>query len=510
MPNPGKVYLVGAGPGSLAYLTVSARQLLAEADVLVYDALVDLSLLQQVSPTCEQIHVGKRGGQPSTPQAEINRCLVEQCLQGKTVVRLKSGDPFIFGRTAAEIQALQAARCAFEIIPGISSALAAPLLAGIPLTDPVLSRGFGVFTVHDLDGLDWSALSRLETLVLLMGGRRLPEICQRLQQHGQRGEMPVAVIRWASQPQQQVWQGTLLSISQQTRGARLSPCIIVIGEVVRLREYLQPAVRAMQPLKYKTILVTRAASQSSRFTDLLTAQGAAVIDLPALEIRPPTSWEPMDNAIAALPSFDWLILTSANAVTFFLDRLLAAGGDLRSLAQLKIAVVGQKTATVLRQRGLTPDFIPPEYVADSLVAHFPAAGGLKGLRLLFPRVESGGRTVLVDEMAAQGATVVEVPAYESVCPAHLTAAGEAALAQNQADAISFASSKTVRHFAQLMQQAFGRDWLGRLDGVAIASIGPQTSQACEQQLGRVDIEAAEYTLEGLTQAIVEWADGSSA
>ncbi len=236
----GKIYLVGAGPGDMAYLTLKAYKLLSNAEVLVYDALVDAELLQCVPPNCLKLNVGKRGGQPSTPQGEINELLLKYCQQGKQVVRLKSGDPFIFGRCTSEIEALKAAGCEFEVVPGISSALAAPLLAGIPLTDPVMSRCFAVFTAHEPDALDWEALSRLETLVILMGGQHLAEIIHRLVRQGRSRSTPIAIIRWAGTPQQEIWISTLENILEQTSGVSLSPVIIVIGEVVRLRSYLQP------------------------------------------------------------------------------------------------------------------------------------------------------------------------------------------------------------------------------------------------------------------------------
>ncbi len=240
--SPGKVYLLGAGPGALDYLTLQGQSCLQQADVLIYDALIDDRLQAQVSEQCQLIQVGKRGGQPSTPQAAINQLLVEQCQQGQQVVRLKSGDPFIFGRASAEIQALKAAGCDFEIIPGLSSALVAPLLAGIPLTDPVLSRGFSVFTAHDIDALNWEALTQLPTLVLLMGGRKLGAIVQQLLGHGRSPYCPIAIIRWAGQPEQAVIASTLEAIEQRVAEqnlAQLSPCVIVVGEVVSLREFLQ-------------------------------------------------------------------------------------------------------------------------------------------------------------------------------------------------------------------------------------------------------------------------------
>ncbi|TAF10661.1 MAG: uroporphyrinogen-III C-methyltransferase [Nostocales cyanobacterium] len=233
-----KVYLVGAGPGDLAYLTVKAYRLLASAQVLVYDALVDAELLDCVPADCLKLDVGKRGGKPSTPQVEINNLLVKHCLEGKEVVRLKSGDPFIFGRCLAEIQALKAAGCEFEVIPGISSALAAPLLAGIPLTDIVLSRCFAVLTAHEPDALDWEALSRLETLVILMGGKNLGQIVDQLLRYGKSQFTPIAIIRWAGTPSQEIWTGELGNILGQVTGLSLSPAVIVIGEVVNLRKFL--------------------------------------------------------------------------------------------------------------------------------------------------------------------------------------------------------------------------------------------------------------------------------
>jgi uroporphyrin-III C-methyltransferase len=235
---PGKAYIVGSGCGTPDYLTVRAYNLLQQAEVLIYDALVDAAIVALVPATCLQCFVGKRGGEPSAVQADIDRLLVEHCQQGRQVVRLKSGDPFIFGRTTSEIQALKAADCAYEIIPGISSALAAPLFAAIPLTDAVLSRAFTVVSAHEPDQLDWVTLSAIETLVILMGGRSLPTIIDQLLAHNQPAQTAIAIIQWAGQPEQRLWIGTLADIMYQTKGETLSPCVIVIGEVVRLRAFL--------------------------------------------------------------------------------------------------------------------------------------------------------------------------------------------------------------------------------------------------------------------------------
>ncbi|NEO17378.1 MULTISPECIES: uroporphyrinogen-III C-methyltransferase [Moorena] len=539
----GKIYIVGAGPGDVNYLTVRGQQLLTEAEVLVYDALVDSLLLQLVPCDCQLFDVGKRGGRPSTPQATINQLLVDQCQQGKQVVRLKSGDPFIFGRSSSEIQALIAAECQFEVIPGISSALAAPLLAGIPLTDSVLSKCFAVVTAHQPEQLDWEALARIDTLAILMGGRHLAEIVQQLQNYGRSHQTPIALIRNGGRPQQQVWLGTLSTIVNQTLGISLSPVVIVVGEVVGLRAFMglpdqdqlqdelnsqgcqdkhQPATETTKPLTGKTVLVTRSASQSQKFNQLLEQEGATIIEMPTLVITPPSSWAGLDYAIANLANFDWLILTSSNGVDYFFKRLLDNGKDARALVGIKIAVVGKKTAASLKQHNLQPEFIPPNFVADSLVEHFPES--LTNKQVLFPRVETGGREVLVKELTEKGAQVVEVAAYESRCPDYMAPAILDAWQQRAIDIVTFASSKTVKNFYKLLKQAFNsstetnlphsnadseqsapsKTLHSLLDNVCIASIGPQTSESCRQLLGRVDVEAVEYTLEGLTEAIVAW------
>ncbi|MBF2029686.1 MAG: uroporphyrinogen-III C-methyltransferase [Oscillatoriales cyanobacterium C42_A2020_001] len=574
----GKVYLVGSGPGDIVYLTVQAQEILAQAEVLVYDALVDGELIELVPKTCLKLDVGKRGGQPSTPQAEINRLIVEHCQQGKLVVRLKNGDPFIFGRAQSEIGALKQADCEFEIIPGLSSALVAPLMAGIPLTDPQLSQSFTVVTAHAPDALNWVSLTKLDTLVFLMGGRTLPELVRRLRGHGRSPYTPIAIIRYAGREQQQIWDGTLNTILDKTAGISLSPCVIVVGEVVKLRAYVgeqgkrqkaegkrqepeartqkdlrlptgdsrleelgvgsqeseeinqeinqgieyrgsgmdlphppnsplpapipQPPSPSLLPLADKTILVTRAASQSSQFTLLLQEQGAQVIEMPTLEIGPPSSWRDLDRAIAHIDDFDWLILTSTNGVDYFFQRLEEVTGERTFSTNIKIAVVGEKTAQRLLKLGIQPDFVPPNFVADSLVANFPEP--LSGLRVLFPRVESGGREVLVKGFTSQGAKVREVAAYESRCPEAIAPQTLRALQKRKVDVVTFASSKTVQHFCQLLQSVTA-DWQTWLQNVGIASIGPQTSASCQTLLGRVDIEAEEYTLEGLTAAIVNWA-----
>uniref|UniRef100_UPI00286EA716 uroporphyrinogen-III C-methyltransferase n=1 Tax=Chamaesiphon sp. VAR_69_metabat_338 TaxID=2964704 RepID=UPI00286EA716 len=505
-----KVYIVGAGPGDVAYLTIRAQQILTQAEVLIYDALVDRSLLDLVPDTCALIDVGKRGGRPSMSQSEIDLLLVASAQTDRTVVRLKSGDPFIFGRVTAEIDALTAAACEFEVVPGLSTALAAPLLAGIPLTDPVLSRGFAVMSAHLTDDLDWDALARIPTVVMMMGARQLGEIVAQLLKHDRTATTPIAIVRWAGTPHQQVWVSDLGGIITETEGVELSPAVIIVGQVVRLREYLRcqgstspiepdpgislPSDRC--PLAAKTVLVTRASGQASEFSQMLRSRGARVRELPTLEIVPPSNWTDLDREIERLTDFDWLILTSSNGVDGFFARLTRSGRDSRALAGVKIAVVGQKTAQALQQHGINPDFIPPDFVADALVGHFPTSPA--NLRILFPRVETGGREVLVGEFTKLGATVIEVAAYQSQCPAQIDPAILSALQSDRIDIITFASSKTVQNFYDLIGDRLPPNWLDR---VTIASIGPQTSATCRSLLGKVDIEATEYTLPGLLTAL---------
>jgi uroporphyrinogen III methyltransferase / synthase len=505
-----KVYIVGAGPGDRSFLTIGAQQLLAQAEVLIYDALVDRDLLDLVPDTCVLVNVGKRGGQPSLHQSEIDLLLVESAQTGRMVVRLKSGDPFIFGRTMSEIDALSAANCEYEVVPGLSTALVAPLLAGIPLTDPVLSRGFAVITAHLPDDLDWDALARMPTIVILMGARQLAEVVTQLLKHDRAADTPIAIIRWAGTPQQQVWVSDLGQVLLATDGIELSPAVIIVGEVVRLRAYLKcesSTVLTNQKLSLdedtndrsisgKTILVTRAAGQASEFTRMLRSRGARVLEMPTLEIVPPTSWEDLDREIERLATFDWLMLTSTNAVDAFFARLHHSGQDSRTLAGIRIAAVGHRTATSLHQYGITPDFIPPDFVADALISNFPVSPN--GQRILFPRVETGGRDVLLQEFTALGATVVEVAAYQSQCPAQIDPTVLLALQHQQVDIITLASSKTVKNFCQLIGERLPSGWQER---ICIASIGPQTSATCRSLLGKVDIEATEYTLPGLVAAL---------
>ncbi|MFN9174361.1 MAG: uroporphyrinogen-III C-methyltransferase, partial [Synechocystis sp.] len=295
--HQGKVYLVGAGLGGIEYLTQWAIAVLQTAEVLIYDALVDASLLDLLPKNCEQIYVGKRGGEKSVKQADINTLLVDHCQLGKRVVRLKSGDPWVFGRIMPELNALHQANCLFEVIPGISAAIASAGLMGIPLTEKEASSGFFVMSGHDPKQWDWSVLSQLETLVILMGGQTLPRLINALIQAGKDPQTAIAISKNAGRGNQQTWVGTLADMVEKTQGHPLSPALIVIVTVVNQR--IMPKFSTL-PLAQSRILVTRAADQASQFTDLLTQAGAIVWEMPALEIIPPSDWQPLDQAITVL------------------------------------------------------------------------------------------------------------------------------------------------------------------------------------------------------------------
>ena len=506
----GKVFIVGAGIGGVEFLTVRARDLIGAAEVIISDALVDGCLLELAPPDANRLIAGKRGGQASIQQAEINQMLVQYCLQGKRVVRLKSGDPWIFGRSLPEILALQEAGCEWEVVAGISSAIAAPMLAGIPLTEVESSSCFAVMTGHDLSRLPWKAIAQIPTLVILMGTNNLIGLLEKLRE-GKDADTAIAIVRWSGRVDQQIWTGTLADIQSKLPSGSLSPSVIVIGEVVKFHEQLSsPRLQTLAsfeqeklPLQGKTILVTRSAGQASLFTDLLTSQGASVIEMPTLTIAPPTSWQMLDQAIADLNSYNWLILTSANAVESFFGRLQKSGKDSRALHLLKVAVVGRKTAEALANYGIKPDLVPTDFVADALVeALIKQNHVLTNQKMLFPRVESGGREILVEQLQQHGAIVDAIAAYESRCPEAIDPVALTAIQNQRLDAIAFASSKTVKHFCLLLDRVAPQEtwqvWIAR---VKIASIGPQTSKTCDELIGRVDCEALEFTLNGLVDAI---------
>ncbi len=499
--NTEKVSFIGAGPGGLDYWTKRGLELLRSAEVVLYDDLLDIEWQKVIGPRAILVPVGKRGGQETISQQEINQLLIEYAQKGYKVVRVKAGSPWLFGRLAEELDALVDAGFSFEVVPGISSSLEALGFAGIPLTTKTDSRCFGVFSGHNLDLIPWAGVAQLETLVILMGTRNLPAIAQRLVQEGKSTTTPLAAIQWGGTPRQKVQTTTLEAILQGEKVLD-SPATLVIGSVVEARQRYQWFDQG--PLFGQQVLVTRAVTgEKDSLTQALRSYGALVLEMPVLEITAPSHWEPLDRAIQDLRSFHWLMLTSAQGVHYFFERLRAVGLDSRALGGVKIAVVGQKTAESLLRQGIIPDFIPRAFVADALLQEFPDREQLTGQKILFPRVESGGREVLTEGLRALRADVVEVPAYQSRCPDQVSPAIIQALSFGQVQAVTFTSSKTVRHFCTLCIQA-GLDLTLILQSVTIASIGPQTSKTCQELLGRVDVEANPYTMQSLAEALAKF------
>ncbi|MBX6423319.1 uroporphyrinogen-III C-methyltransferase [Thermosulfurimonas sp. F29] len=496
----GKVYLVGAGPGDPGLITLKGIKALERAEVVIYDYLANPRLLSHVPEEAERIYVGKKGGHHTLSQEGINRLLVEKALSGRTVVRLKGGDPFIFGRGGEEIEALLEHGIPFEVIPGVTSAFAVPAYAGIPVTHRDYTSTLALVTGHEAEGkedsaIDWTALSRIGTLIFLMGMKNLPRICENLRKNGRSPETPVVVIQWGTTPRQRVAEGTLEDIVERVKEAGLSaPAIILVGEVARLRKRFRWF--EARPLFGKRIVVTRTREQASKLVESLEALGAECLEIPTIRIVPPESFEPLDAALREIESFDWVIFTSQNAVRYFRERLYAAGKDARSLSRARIAVIGTATARALEDVGLKADLIPEEFRAEGLVAAFERVD-LKGRRILLPRAEVA-REILPERLREMGATVEVVPAYRTVLPEESRRALISALEEG-VDMVTFTSSSTARNFFRLIE---GRERL--LENVVLASIGPITSQTLRDLGYPPAVEAREYTIAGLVRAILEY------
>lgn len=497
----GRVYLVGAGPGDPGLLTLRGREVLERAEVVIYDYLANEEFLQFAPAQAERIYVGKKGGDHTLSQEGINDLLVEKG-RDKIVVRLKGGDPFVFGRGGEEAQVLHAAGIPFEIVPGITAAISVPAYAGIPLSHRDYTAGMAFVTGHereDREGpskINWAKLATgIGTLVFFMGVKNLPEICKKLIAHGRPPETPVACIRWGTTPLQQTVTGTLENIVDRVRAAGLKPpALTVVGEVVRLREQLNWF--ETRPLFGKTIVVTRAREQASEFSGLLTSLGAACIEFPTIGIEPPPSWGELDAAIERLASYDWALFTSVNGVRFFMQRLWAAGKDTRELKGVKVAAIGPSTAEALERFGLRPDLVPKEYRAESILEGF-SGGSVSGTRFLIPRAMVA-REVLPDVLRERGATVDVVPAYRTVLPSLRSTEMAERFRRKEIHCLTFTSSSTVSNFFSLFQK---KEILPLLEGVAIASIGPITSRTVEQYGLTVDIMPSEYTIPALAKAI---------
>ena len=499
------VWLVGAGPGDPGLVTVRGVECLRQAEVVVYDYLASAALLAHAPAGAELIYAGKIGGRHNQEQCEINRLLIVKAREGKRVVRLKGGDPFVFGRGGEECEALASAGIPFGVVPGVTAAVGAAATAGIPLTHRNYTPAVTFVTGHEDDrkdesAIDWPRLANgAGTIVFYMGMKYLRRNMAQLAANGRDPGTPVALVRWGTTPQQQVLTGTVADIADRAEAAGFKPpALTIVGEVVSLRERL--SWFDGRRLFGKRILVTRAADQAGEFSRMLAESGAAVIECPTIELLPPESWDAIDSAVHALHGFDWLILTSANAVRFFFGRLRELGLDSRAVGRCKICVVGPRTAQLVREQGLEPDLVPQQFDAEGVVA---ALRELQpgGARVLFPRAD-GARELIVTELTGMGATVVAPILYRNRMPSELAAAAREALERRELDVVTFSASSTVRNLALLV--GGGERLRELLQGVAVASIGPITSRTCRELGLQVAVEPEQFTLEALREALEQY------
>ncbi len=497
----GLVFLVGAGPGDPGLMTVRGREVLEDCDCVVYDYLVNAELLALAPAHADRHFVGKRGHETSVTQEEINRLLVDLARTHRRVVRLKGGDPFLFGRGGEEAAALAAHHVPFEIVPGVTSGIAVPAYAGIPVTHRAASSAVAFCTGHERPGkesqLDWAALAKIETLVLYMGMHKLGEICAALVQHGKPVETPVAVIQWGTLPQQRVVEGTLASIAARAQAAGMgAPAITVIGDVVRQREALRWFDN--RPLSGRTVLVTRSREQAGSLSRRLRDTGARVVEYAVNRQEAPSDWLALDAACDRLGGVDWVVFTSANAARFTLNRLRERGRDARVFGNVRIAAVGPATDDTLRARGLTADLVPATFSGETLAAELLQAhrerGTGKPLRVLLPQADNANPR-LKEHLAQAGAEVVAVLAYRNVAQQP-----PIDLATQRIDALTFASSATVDRFVAALGQP-------ALDGLISAgarcyAIGPDTADALRRNGLPVAAVADQSTLAALVDQVI--------
>lgn len=485
-------------------MTLRGAECVRSADVIVYDHLASPALLAMAPEGCEKIYAGKKGGEVSAAkQDDINELMIERASGGKTVVRLKGGDPFVFGRGGEEAETLAEAGIPFEIVPGVTSAVAAPAFAGIPLTHRLHSSGFCVVTGHEdpakeHSSIAWDALARSSnTLVFLMGVRRLPDITTGLIGAGMDVGTPAALVRWGCTPKQRTLVADLGEIAGIAAQAGIRPpAVLVVGSVVELRAKLNWFEQ--RPLFGKTLLVTRAREQAGRLSESLRALGADPIELPVIEFRPPESTDALDSAIERIGDYDWLVFTSANGVRWMLRRVWELGGDVRALAGPRIAAIGPATERALQGRGIKVEGIPARYVAEELVTYL-SEKDVRGSRVLVARAQEA-RPALVKGLVGLGASVDEVACYKTVQAAPDVADVSRMLADGLVDMITFTSSSTVTCALNVLSGAVPR---GAFEKVEAACIGPVTARTARAAGLNVSVVAREFTVEGLVGAILE-------
>jgi uroporphyrinogen III methyltransferase/synthase len=500
----GKVYLVGAGPGDPGLITVKGKECIEAADVVIYDYLASPTLLKYAGRNAEIIYVGKKGGDHTLPQEGINELIVEKAKEGLTVTRLKGGDPFIFGRGGEEAEVIIEAGIPFEIVPGVTSAIAAPAYAGIPLTHRKYTSSVSIITGHEDptkkgSSINWEATANGQgTLVFLMGVKNLPHISQKLIQHGKSPDTPVGVVRWGTTPRQKAVTGTLETIVERVKAAGLkSPSIIIVGDVVQLRDTMKWFEN--RPLFDKTVVVTRAREQASDLVKRLSDYGAECLEYPMITVVPVDDLEPLNRAIANLSSYTWIVFTSVNGVNFFFDQLYQKGGDARSLGHLRTASIGPATANRLLHFGIKSDIIPKSYRAESIVEAF-AKEDIKGKRILLPRAKEA-RPILPVELRKMGAIVDEINTYGTREVREGSEDLIEKLEKGKIDLITFTSSSTVKNFKALLPP---EKFESLIQKTTFASIGPITTETAKDLGFDIHITAATYTIDGLTDAILDF------
>ena len=496
----GKVALVGAGPGDEGLMTLRGKEWLERADVVIYDHLANERLLRFTQPGTEFIYAGKKEGKVTLSQDQINALLIEKAKLGKTVVRLKGGDPFIFGRGGEETQALTQAGIPFVVVPGITSPIGVAAYAGIPLTHRDFSSTISIVTGSNEKGkedahIDWEKIaSRSGTLIFLMGARKLKRITENLMKYGKSPDTPIAVIQWGTTYRQKTWTGTLNTIVDIAAKENIKPpALTIVGEVVNLKSHTN--WYETLPLFGKTLVITRPEEQSEAFMHGLLERGAEPFLFPVIETIPPEDWKPLDKAIQKLDSYDGLIFTSVNGVKFFMRRLREKGKDVRELKGLRLYAIGPKTEKAVNALGINVDVVPEDFVAESLLDSL-GKENIKGKRFLLPRA-AVARETLPDQLRAQGATIDVAPTYRTIRPQTDTKELTRRLKEGSIHAVTFTSSSTVTNFMELI----GAKLKLQPAKIAVACIGPVTTKTAENAGLKVDIMAEEYTVDGLIAAL---------
>jgi uroporphyrinogen III methyltransferase/synthase len=503
----GKVYIVGAGPGDIGLLTVKGLRCLQKAEVVIYDFHLNAQILNYINHDAEFIYAGKRSGHHAMTQEEINEILIQKAKEGKIICRLKGGDPFVFGRGGEEAEALAKNGIEFEVVPGVSSSIAAPAYAGIPLTHRLHSSSFAVIpgyedTTKQESSIDWSKLSTsVGTLVFLMAVKNIDMVTQKLIENGRDPDTPVAVIRWGTRPDQRTIIGTLKNIVDLVKEKDIKPpATMVVGDVVKLRDSLQWYEK--KPLFGHRVLVTRERMEGF---EPLEELGAEIIEFPTIEVVPPVSYEELDKSIDNIGAYDWLIFTSRNGVKYFFKRFFDRDRDIRDLKGIKICAIGSKTEKEIKKYGIKTDLIPDEFRAEGLIKLIQEiegsrGKGLGGVKFLLPRAEVA-REIFPEKIRELGGEIDIPVTYRTIKPESRGKRLRRFLKEGRISIATFTSAATFNNFREIM----GEDADKLLKGVIIAAIGPVTARAVEKAGLHVDIMPKEFTIETMVEEIINWA-----